>query len=86
LIVDILHQIVLPQQSDDWEQNYSTKTSQPSHANEQSIYSYFSMVLAKLFSPLLSLSSTSLSTKVNRQLDIYDWNSESAKKLKLVIL
>jgi hypothetical protein len=36
--IDLLHQIVASQLSGSWRHNYSTKTRQAGHANEQSIY------------------------------------------------
>jgi hypothetical protein len=35
----LLHQIVVPQLNGGWQQNYSTKTRQADHANEQSLFS-----------------------------------------------
>jgi len=39
----VLHLIVAPQLSSGWQHNYSTKTRQAGHANEQSMYSLMSM-------------------------------------------
>ncbi len=41
---DLLQLIVVPQLSGGWQHNYSTKTRQAGHANEQSLYSLMSMV------------------------------------------
>jgi outer membrane receptor for ferric coprogen and ferric-rhodotorulic acid len=40
----VLHLIVSPQLSSDWQHNYSTKTRQAGWANEQSMYSLMSMI------------------------------------------
>jgi hypothetical protein len=42
---NFLHLIVVPQLSGGWQRNYSTKTRQAGHANEQSMYSLMSMLL-----------------------------------------
>jgi hypothetical protein len=39
----VLHLIVAPQQSSGWRLNYSTKTRQAGHTDEQSMYSIMSM-------------------------------------------
>jgi len=39
----VLHLIVVPQLSSDWQHNYSTKTRQAGHGNRQSMYSLISM-------------------------------------------
>jgi hypothetical protein len=36
--IDLLHPLVAPQLSGGWQHNYSTKTREASHANEQSFY------------------------------------------------
>ncbi len=41
--IDLLHLIVALQLSGGWRHNYSTKTRQTGHANEQSMYSLISM-------------------------------------------
>jgi hypothetical protein len=41
--IDILHLIVVPKLRGGRQHNYSTKTRQAGHANEQSIYSIMSM-------------------------------------------
>jgi hypothetical protein len=41
----VLHLIMAPQISRGWQHNYSTKTTQVGHANEQSMYSLMSMLL-----------------------------------------
>ncbi len=46
--IAILHLIVAPRLSGDWQHNYSTKTRQAGYANEQSMYySVMSMVEGK---------------------------------------
>jgi len=40
----VLHPIVVPQLSNGWQHNNSTKTRQAGRANEQSMYSLMSMV------------------------------------------
>jgi hypothetical protein len=45
--IDILHLIVVPQLSGGWQHNYSTKTRQAGHANEQPMYSLISMRVAQ---------------------------------------
>ncbi len=45
---DLLHLIVIPQLSDGWEHNYSTKTSQVGLANEQYMFSLKSMLWANV--------------------------------------
>jgi hypothetical protein len=45
--IDLLHLIVAQQLSGGWQHNYSTKTRQAGHANEQSMYSWLSMVIIK---------------------------------------
>jgi hypothetical protein len=47
--IKILHLTVVPKLSGGWQHNYSTKTRQASHANEQSIYYVMSMVFANQF-------------------------------------
>jgi hypothetical protein len=39
----VLHLIVVPQLSSGWEHNYTAKTRQAGHANEQSMYFLMSM-------------------------------------------
>jgi hypothetical protein len=41
----VLHLIVVPQLGGGWRHNYSTKTRQAGHVNEQSMYSLMSMPL-----------------------------------------
>jgi hypothetical protein len=45
--IDILHLIVVAQLSGGWQHNYSTKTRQAGHANEQPMYSLISMRFAQ---------------------------------------
>jgi hypothetical protein len=40
----VLHHIVVQQFSSGWQHNYSTKTRQACHANEQSMYFHMSMM------------------------------------------
>jgi hypothetical protein len=46
--IDILHLIVVPWLSGGWRHNYSTKTRQTGHANEQSMYCLMSMFYAQV--------------------------------------
>jgi len=43
----VLHLIVVPQLCRGWQHNYSTKTRQAGHANEQSMYALMSMLRTK---------------------------------------
>jgi hypothetical protein len=45
----VLHLILVPQLSSGWRHNYSTKTRPAGQANEQSMYSLMSTVLALSF-------------------------------------
>jgi hypothetical protein len=45
----VLHLILSPQLSSGWRHNYSNKTRQEGHANEQSMYSLFSMAVNVMF-------------------------------------
>ncbi len=45
--INLLYLIVVPQLSGGWFHNYSTKTRQASHGNEQSMYSFIVYVLHK---------------------------------------
>jgi hypothetical protein len=45
--IDILHLIVVPQLSGGWQHNYSTKTRQAGHTNEQLMYYLISMRVAQ---------------------------------------